>query len=100
MALFKKPIAKVPLKWKEGGVLVLPAVVNVETVPAILQQVQRDQRQPMGIDFSEVTQADSVALAMLLSWQTQTENSLKVESLPAELNTLIQLYDLETVLQS
>lgn len=99
MALFRGSVDKVPLKWKEGDVLVLPAVVNVETVPAILQQVERQQRQPMGVDFSEVSQADSVALAMLLSWQSQMDKTLKIEALPAELITLVQLYDLDGVLQ-
>lgn len=99
MALFRGSVDKVPLKWKEGDVLVLPAVVNVETVPAILQQVERHQRQPMGVDFSEVSQADSVALAMLLSWQSQMDKTLKIEALPAELITLVQLYDLDGVLQ-
>lgn len=99
MALFRGSVDKVPLKWKEGDVLVLPAVVNVKTVPAILQQVERQQRQPMGVDFSEVSQADSVALAMLLSWQSQMDKTLKIEALPAELITLVQLYDLDGVLQ-
>lgn len=83
----------------DNGVLKLPAVVNVETVPALLKRVEKDQQQIKIVDFSAVTQADSVALALLLKWQSDAGQVLQIRDLPTELETLIHLYDLEGTLQ-
>ncbi len=86
------------ITWLDSETLSLPAVVTVETAPAILRQVERDKKNVMGVDFSSVTQADSVALAMLLAWQSKIESALNITALPDELKTLVHLYDLEGVL--
>lgn len=86
------------VSWRDAETLFLPPVVTVETAPKILRQVVRDKKPVLGVDFSNVTQADSVALAMLLAWQSQMESPLKVFALPDELKTLIHLYDLEGAL--
>ena len=88
------------VEWLEEGVLTLPECVNVVTVPIILGLVERSSRSFTAVDFVRVKQADSVALAMLLNWQISAGHSLQVRNLPGQLDTLIQLYDLEDVLKA
>ncbi|MEA3405168.1 MAG: STAS domain-containing protein [Pseudomonadota bacterium] len=88
------------IEWLENDVLKLPEVVNVETVPAILKLVDKAQKSIKVVDFSAVTQADSVALAVLLKWQDAADIDIQIRNLPAELVTLIHLYDLESMLQA
>ncbi|MBN2866439.1 MAG: STAS domain-containing protein [Thiotrichales bacterium] len=85
------------IEWADEGVLMLPGAVNVETVPAILDAVEKSNQSLITVDFQQVEQADSVALAMLLCWQNSAGLPLKVINLSAQLETLVQLYDLESV---
>ncbi len=89
----------VNIEWIASGVLKLPAVVNVETVPELLKLVDRAKQPLTTVDFSDVVQADSVALALLLKWQTASKQPIQVQHLPEDLQTLVHLYDLESVLQ-
>jgi ABC-type transporter Mla MlaB component len=76
----------------------LPPEVTLHTVPGILQRVAGEKRCPEIVDFSDVTQADSAALAILLAWQAQREEALQIKALPEQLAVLLHLYDLEKVL--
>lgn len=87
------------LKWLDGETLQLPPVVNVTTVPLIIQEVARSKALPSAVDFSQVSQADSVALAMLLAWQKEKNGVVKLSFLTSELSTLLHLYDLEDTLE-
>lgn len=84
--------------WFDDTKLQLPEHVTVRTVPGIVQQVEGSGRFPATVDFSRVQQADSVALALLLRWQSQLQQPLQVVALPGQLRTLLPLYDLEHVL--
>ncbi|WP_178861392.1 STAS domain-containing protein [Thiomicrorhabdus cannonii] len=84
--------------WTDDTMLLLPEYVTVRTVPGILQRVESSGRVPVTVDFSRVQQADSVALALLLRWQSQLKQPLQVVALPDQLKTLLPLYDLERVL--
>ena len=86
-------------KWLEEGVLRLPEVVNVATVPVILKWVEASSKFISVVDFSKVEQADSVALALILSFQMEASQSIEVRHLPEELTTLVHLYDLDQVFQ-
>ena len=88
------------IEWSGEGVLCLPKVVNVETVPAILDAVEASSQAPITVDFKQVEQADSVALAMLLCWQNSAGLPLKVINLSTQLETLVELYDLEGVFKA
>ena len=90
----------VTVEWLDEGVLTLPECVNVKTVPDILGLVEKSARTFNVVDFVKVKQADSVALAMLLSWQISAGHPLKLRNLPSQLDTLVDLYDLEGVLQA
>jgi ABC-type transporter Mla MlaB component len=92
--------SNVVLEWRDDGALILPETVNVATVPDILKQVKQSATVCSIVDFSNVKQADSVALAMLLSWQTDLGKPIDIRSLPEVLLTLVDLYDLGDVLQS
>ena len=53
------------------------------------------------VDLSGVTQVDSAALALLLSWVRAARNagrSLSIDQPPAALVSLASLYDVETIL--
>ena len=78
----------------------LPDTVNVFTVPTILKLVEASPQSFTVVDFVKVKQADSVALAMLLKWQTVSGKPIQIRNLPDVLATLIHLYDLEDVLQA
>lgn len=88
------------IEWLDSDVLKLPEIVNVETVPTILKWVDKAQKPINVVDFSIVKQADSVALAVLLKWQSEAGVAIQIRNLPSELVTLIHLYDLEDVLQT
>jgi len=88
------------VEWSQEGVLKLPSIVNVETVPTILALVEKSNNTLKTVDFSQVEQADSVALALLLCWQNLAGLPISVINLSEQLNTLIELYDLENVLKS
>ena len=53
------------------------------------------------VDLSGVTQVDSAALALLLSWVRAARNagrSLSIDQPPAALVSLASLYDVDTIL--
>ena len=66
---------------------------------AILEQgLQAVAQQQSVIDMSAVTTVDSSAVAVLLAWQRAAKASqlaLRFESLPANLHSLIALYDVD-----
>lgn len=87
------------LTWSEtSGLVTLPAEVTLQTLPQLLKAKTVLQYPVLEVDFSNVKQVDSAALALLLVWSGNTATALKVKNMPSELHTLTALYDLETVL--
>ncbi|MDG6777427.1 STAS domain-containing protein [Thiomicrorhabdus sp. zzn3] len=86
------------LHWLSETSLALPGVVTVKTVPTLLRQFEKQPGKVEMVDCTAVHQADSSALALLLSWQSQLDQPLKIKGLPEQLQTLLHLYDLESVL--
>lgn len=86
------------LRWLSETNLALPEIVTVKTVPGLLRQFEKQPGKVEMVDCSAVHQADSTALALLLSWQSQLDQPLKIKGLPEQLKTLLHLYDLESVL--
>lgn len=71
---------------------------------AVLEQgLQAVAQQQPAIDMSAVTTVDSSAVAVLLAWQRAAKASklaLTFENLPANLQSLIALYDVEEFLST
>ncbi len=90
----------VELNWSEKeGLMTLPQEVTLQSLPLLLKKRSVLKAPVIEVDFSQVKQADSAALALLLLWSGNIGKALKVRNMPAELVTLATLYDLETVLQ-
>ncbi|GKT12483.1 MAG: phospholipid transport system transporter-binding protein [Thiomicrorhabdus sp.] len=86
------------LDWSaEEGLVVLPETVTLETIPTLIKSKGLLSLPVLMVDFSQVTQVDSAALALLLTWSTITKATIGVKNAPPEILTLIQLYDLESV---
>lgn len=88
------------LNWSEtNGLMTLPQEVTLQTLPQLLKAKQVLKYPVVEVDFSQVEQVDSAALALLLVWSGNIGAALKVKNMPAELHTLTALYDLESVLE-
>jgi len=88
------------LDWsEETGVMTLPEVVTLESIPGLLKSKGVLKLPVKEVDFGKVQQVDSAILALLLTWSNNIQSTLVIANIPAELQTLIQLYDLESVLQ-
>lgn len=83
----------------QTGVLMLPEVVTVETIPAILGRKKRAKAQLMlpvqVIDCSAVKQIDSAALALVLVWLRNVSSSITIKNCSQDFLTLLHLYDLD-----
>ena len=87
------------LNWSEkNGMIVLPEVVTLETIPKLLKPRGSLSLPVLDVDFSQVKQVDSAALALLLTWSANTpQGVINVKNVSPDVLTLIQLYDLESV---
>lgn len=84
-------------KWQIEGEL------TFSTVSALLKQSQHlwKEVETIPVDFSEVTQADSAALALLLEWKRYADRHQKqisFTSLPQQLLNLIKVSHLGEML--
>ncbi|MEO8599225.1 MAG: STAS domain-containing protein [bacterium] len=69
----------------------------------LMQGLQAVAQQQSAIDMSAVTTVDSSAVAVLLAWQRAaiaSKLALTFENLPANLHSLIALYDVEDFLST
>lgn len=77
-------------------VLKLPAKLNLRSATDSLTEGRKLAGQgDLQVDFSSVTEADSMALALLLEWQqvaTASGHRLSVVALPESLLSLARLY--------
>ena len=81
---------------REGDRIVLEGPITLDSVPALAQAL--DAHLAAGaavVDFGNVTEVDSAAVALLLEWQRQAERrklSLRLANPPAALQNLAKLY--------
>lgn len=88
------------LDWSEKtGVMTLPEVVTLESLPQLLKPKGILKLSVSEVDFAKVKQVDSAILALLLRWSNNIQSPLAIANIPTGLKTLIQLYDLESVFQ-
>lgn len=76
--------------------------VTLDTVQPLLEEgIQLFDGANVRVDLSEVTGADSSAVALLLAWMraaTLRGHSIRYENLTANLRSLIELYELDELL--
>ena len=90
-----------------GGVLPLKGGLTFETIPAVLEEsalyaARPDLPDKLTIDFAEVTDVDSAAVALLLDWRRVASKRKKIlvfVNLPANLVALAELYGVADVIQ-
>ena len=89
---------------REGDSLILEGPVTLDTVPALIGAVEENMRQGVRVvDFREVTEVDSAAVALALEWLRQAAESktgLRLANLPAAMQNLAKLYGVSELLQS
>ena len=77
--------------------LVLPENLSIEALPALVKQEGWLKQTVDELDFAEVQKADSAILSLVLFWAQQQGTPLKLKNLPHDLQTLVELYDLHSV---
>jgi len=89
---------------RDGDSLILTGAVNLETVPALLDAVGDQLRQGARVvDFCDVTEVDSSAVALALEWLRQASEGnsrLRLVNLPAAMQNLAKLYGVSELLES
>ncbi|NPA72821.1 MAG: STAS domain-containing protein [Gammaproteobacteria bacterium] len=81
-----------------SGVFTLPEVMTLESVSGVLQQKGALSLVVKSVDFAHVKQADSSVFAMLLVWSENIDGRINVLNLPADMQSLVSLYNLDSVL--
>jgi ABC-type transporter Mla MlaB component len=85
--------------WDEWqGKLSLPEIVDISVLPKLIKQNSWLSLPVKEVDFTAVDKADSAVLAVLLYWAQQSETKLKVVNFPQQLDNLIELYDLNSII--
>lgn len=88
---------------RENDSLVLEGAVTLDTVAVLAGAVEEQLRQGVRVvDFREVTEVDSAAVALALEWQRRAEESktaLRFANLPAAMRNLAKLYGVSELLQ-
>jgi phospholipid transport system transporter-binding protein len=90
-----------------GEVLPLKGDLTFETIPAVLEEsalyaARPDLPDKLTIDFAEVADVDSAAVALLLDWRRMAlkrKKTLVFVNLPANLLALAELYGVADVIQ-
>jgi len=89
---------------RDGDSLILTGAINLETVPALLDAVgDQLRRGARVVDFRDVTEVDSSAVALALEWLRQAsaeESGLRLVNLPAAMQNLAKLYGVSELLES
>ena len=89
---------------REGDSLILEGPVTLDTVPGLVGPAGEHLRQGARvIDFRNVTEVDSAAVALALEWlrrAAESKSGLRLANLPAAMQNLAKLYGVSELLQS
>ncbi|HKB64020.1 MAG TPA: STAS domain-containing protein [Burkholderiales bacterium] len=89
---------------REGDLLILEGAVTLDTVPALIGAAEENLRQGVRVvDFRDVTEVDSAAVALALEWlrrAAEGKTGLRLANLPAAMQNLAKLYGVSELLQS
>jgi len=81
----------------EGDTLHLEGAVTMDTVPALVKEARQACRSGASrVDFAQVTEADSAAIALALELRrdaAERQAPLAFLNLPPGLHKLVELYD-------
>jgi phospholipid transport system transporter-binding protein len=88
---------------RNGDVLFLQGAVTVETVPGLVGAIGDDLRKgARTIDFSQVGEVDSAAVALALEWQRQAaqlSSVLSLANIPEAMKNLANLYGVSDLME-
>ncbi len=89
---------------RDGDSLILEGAVTLDTVPGLIGAAEEHLRQGARvIDFRNVTEVDSAAVALAIEWLRKASESgtgLRLGNLPAAMQNLAKLYGVSELLQS
>ena len=89
---------------REGDTLILEGAVTLDTVPTLVGSAGENLRQGARVvDFRNVTEVDSAAVALALEWlrqATESKTALRLANLPPAMQNLAKLYGVSELLQS
>jgi phospholipid transport system transporter-binding protein len=89
---------------REGDSLILEGAVTLGTVPNLVDAVEDHLRQGARVvDFRQVTDIDSSAIALALEWLRQARRNnieLRLIHLPTAMLNLAELYGVSELLQA
>jgi phospholipid transport system transporter-binding protein len=89
---------------REGDALILEGAITLDTVPAFMGAVEEQLGQGARVvDFREVTEVDSAAVALALEWLRWSAGNnagLRLANLPAAMQNLARLYGVSELLQA
>jgi len=89
---------------RDGDSLVLEGAVTLDTVPGLIGAVEEHLGQGARvIDFRNVTEVDSAAVALALEWlrrAAESKTGLRLVNLPAAMQNLAKLYGVSELLES
>jgi phospholipid transport system transporter-binding protein len=87
---------------REGGKITLSGPVTLANAARVLEEGRQHLAEGAHtVDFGEVTEMDSAAVALALAWLREAraaKRELRFANLPEALRTLSQLYGLEDLL--
>ena len=89
---------------RDGDSLILEGAVTLDTVPGLIGAAEEHLRQGARVvDFRNVTEVDSAAVALAIEWLRKASESgtgLRLANLPAAMQNLAKLYGVSELLQS
>ncbi len=89
---------------RDGDSLILEGAVTLDTVPGLIGAAEEHLRQGARVvDFRNVTEVDSAAIALAIEWLREASESgtgLRLANLPAAMQNLAKLYGVSELLQS
>jgi phospholipid transport system transporter-binding protein len=89
---------------RDGDSLILEGGVTLDTVPGLIGAAEEHLRQGARVvDFRNVTEVDSAAVALAIEWLRKASESgtgLRLTNLPAAMQNLAKLYGVSELLQS
>lgn len=89
---------------RENDSLILEGAVTLDTVAVLVGAVEEHLGQGARVvDFREVTEVDSAAVALALEWLRRAEESrtaLRLANLPEAMRNLAKLYGVSELLES
>lgn len=88
--------------YRDGNTLVVEGGITVHNVTCLTRQgIELLDTYPLHVDLQKVTEVDSTIISMLFEWQRAASRKgcqLKFIHFPASLESLMQLYDVTSIL--